>query len=490
MSKRSATESAWSSRSLGFRLDLLGRFAGRLLAERESLLTLLGALRPHCSRAELTTSELIPLLDNIEFLRKQSAEILKPERLGRRGQPVWLLGVDSVVYREALGRVLILGPSNYPLFLPMVKAMYAWAAGNTVWLKSAPGSLALHDRVRDLFLSVGGPAEVFRLLGESNESYTQALAEGVDKVVLVGSAATGEVVLAQAGRALVPALAELSGWDAVFVHPEADLAQAASAVAFGLALNGGRTCVAPRRIFFRGEVERFEELLDQALRVRPRVPLSEGELRLAEEARSRGVRVLGGGDGPLVLSRIGRDHPLLREDSFGALAVLCVCESDDEALELAAASPHALGASLFGPLPWAEGLAHRVPGHMVSLNDLIVTAADPRVPFGGSGRSGFGRMRGREGLLEMTATRVVSTRRGGTTDHLRPPGAADDAIIERFLLLAHAAGWPSKAKALAEMIFLIGRERVRVRRARRREAASSGGVPVGAPGGVRPGGPG
>lgn len=476
MSSRSPAESAWSSRSLSFRLDLLGRFAQRLLDERQSLLELLASLRPHCSRAELTTSELIPLLDNIEFLRRSAPSILKPERLGRNGQPLWLLGVDSLVYREALGRVLILGPSNYPLFLPMVKAMYAWAAGNTVWLKSAPGSLALHDRVRDHFLSVGGPPEIFRLLGEENESYTRALAEGVDKVVLVGSAATGEVVLSQAGQALVPALAELSGWDAVFVHPEADLEHTASAVAFGLALNGGRTCVAPRRIFFQGRLERFEELLDQALRIRARVPLGQGEREAAEEASARGCRVLGGVDGPLVLSRVGRDHPLLREDKFGALAVLYVCENDDEALELAHGCPLALGASLFGPLDWAERLAHRVPGHMVSLNDLIVTAADPRVPFGGSGRSGFGRMRGREGLLEMTATRAVSTRKGGTTDHLRPPGAADDAIIEQFLLLAHAAGWPSKAKALARMVFLIGRERARARRARRRAAAPTVGV--------------
>lgn len=464
MSRRGASEKAWAGRTLRFRLDLLERLRERLLAERDSLLALLGELRPDCSRAELISSEIVPLLDNVAFLRRSAPGILKPERLGRRGQPVWLFGVESVVHREAVGRVLIIGPGNYPLFLPMVKALYAWTAGNSVWLKSAPGSLALHDRVRDLFLSVGGHPDNFRLLGESNESYPQALAEGVDKVILIGSARTGEAVLPLAGQALVPAVAELSGWDAVFVHPQADLEQAASAVAFGLALNGGRTCVAPRRIFFRGDVERFEQLLDEALKVRARVPLSDKDRGMVEQGKGKGVRVLGGEGGPAVLSRVGREHPLLREDHFGSLAVLYVPESDEEALEVSHSCSHALGASLFGPREWADELAHRVPGQMVSVNDLIVPFADPRVPFGGSGRSGYGRMRGREGLLEMTATRVVSTRTGGSTDHLRPPSEVDDAILERFALLSHGANLGVKVRALAEMVFFIGRERARKRR--------------------------
>lgn len=469
MSKLSPAEAAWKGRSPRFRLDLLDRFRLRLLAERESLLTLLGELRPHCSRSELISSELIPLLDNVSYLESQAESILKPQRLGRRGQPAWLFGVDSVVHREGLGRVVVLAPSNYPLFLPMVQAVYAWAAGNTVWLKSAPGGLALHDRVRDLFLSVGGPPEVFRLLGEETEAYTLALAEGVDKVVLVGSAETGQTVLSQAGQALVPAVAELSGWDTVFIHPEVDLAQVAQAVAFGLALNGGRTCVAPRRIFVRGDVEKFENLLDEALKVRPRAPLSPAERQLVEDSVKRGARALGGEQGPIVLSRVGREHPLLKDAAFGGLAVLFVPESDQEALEVAQACPYALGASLFGPSDWAQAWASRVPGQVISLNDIIVPSADPRVPFGGAGRSGYGRMRGREGLLEMTATRVISQRQGGTLDHLRPPSPNDDGIVERFLLLSHAGGLGAKARALAEMIFLIGRERVRLRRARRSE---------------------
>jgi acyl-CoA reductase-like NAD-dependent aldehyde dehydrogenase len=442
----------------------------RLLAERESLLLLLAELRPLSSRAELISSELIPLLDNAAFLRDQSVGILRPQRLGRGGQPAWLFGVDTVVHREPLGRILILGPGNYPLFLAMVQALYAWAAGNTVWLKSPPGALPLHDRLRDLFLSVGGPPEIFRLLGEDIDAYARALEEGVSKVVLVGSAATGRAVLAQAGQALVPTLAELSGWDALFVHPAADLEQVAAATAFGLALNGGKTCVAPRRIFLRGDAERFETLLDAALRARPRAPLSHQEQELVSAAVQGGARALGGPDGPIVLSRVGRDHPLMSEPVFGGLALLYLAESDQDALEVAASCPYALGVSLFGPPMWAEQMAHRVPGQVISVNDVIVPSADPRVPFGGSGLSGYGRMRGREGLLEMTQTRAISCRQGGSLDHFRLPSPNDDGIIERFLLLAHSGSLAARARALAEMVFLIGRERVRLRRVRRRDS--------------------
>ncbi len=472
--KRSSAERLWSERSLGFRLDLIERFRSKLLLERDAILSMLALLRPYCSRAELTSSELIPLLDNCKFLQSRAPEILKPARLGRRGQPAWLFGVESVVHRESLGRILIVGPGNYPLFLPMVQAIYAWAAGNSVWMKSAPCTLELHAFLQDLFLSIGGPEDLFRLLGEDNEAYSRALSEGVAKVVVIGSAETGENVLSQAGQALVPAVAELSGWDAVFVHPEADLEKAAAAVAFGLALNGGRTCVAPRRIFFRGDLKTFEGHLERELLSRARVQLNARDRACLENSIEDGCLILGGGDasGPVVVSRVGTQHPLLQEAEFGSLAVLCAVESDEQALSLAERCPYALGASLFGPPDWCQSLGHRVPGHVVTFNDLVVPAADPRLPFGGSGRSGFGRMRGREGLLEMTQTRVISTRKGGTMDHLRPPGAADDPIIERFLLLSHAPHLLARMKALIEMVYFIGWERVRLRRIARRARRS------------------
>ncbi len=444
---------------LASRLALLGRFRQRLVAAREELLTLLQALRPQAGKAELISSELIPLLDNLRYLESHTEQLLAPRKLGGRGRPAWLFGVDSVVYREPLGRVLMVAPSNYPLFLPMVSAVSAWAAGNSVWMKPAPGSSELHSRVQDLFFSVGGRPQDFVLLGEQPEEVERALKEGVQKLVLVGSADTGEKVLARAGAALVPAVAELSGWDCIFVHPQADPDEVARHLAWSLALNGGRTCVAPRRVFVRGAVEPLEAALSEQLALRPKVELGEKECSMLSGHKGPIL-----GSGPAVLSRVGESHPLLREAHFGGLAVLHVVESDEDALRLARNCPYALGAALFGPPDWAQEMSHKVPAQVVCLNDLIVPTADPRVPFGGSGRSGWGRIRGEQGLLEMTQTRTVCTRRGGSQDHLLPPSPNDDTILEQFLLISHGGSLVQRLKAVARLVTTIARERIRRRR--------------------------
>ena len=281
-----------------------------------------------------------------------------------------------------------------------------------------------------------------------------------------GSAQTGRVVLSQAAEALVPSVAELSGWDTVFIHPDADMDLAAKSVAFGLSLNKGRTCVAPRRILLRGSVEKFEEHFLKTMKNRGHTPLSPAERGQVKEMQAQGARPLWAHEnhGPVLMSRVCVGNPLLQDEAFGALAVLRVVESDAEALRIAHNCPYALGASLLGPEDWALELAHRVPAQVVSVNDVIVPTADPRVPFGGSGRSGYGRMRGAEGLLEMTQTRTVCVRRGGSLDHLLPPGPLDDLIVEKFMVMAHSKRATRKLTALVQMITGIFRERLRKRR--------------------------
>lgn len=467
MSNLSASELEWGRKPCPDRLAILQKFRHRICADREQVLRLLQVIRSHSSRGELISSEFVPLLDASRFLEAKAESILAPRRLGKSGQPVWLWGVESTIYREPLGRIMILAPGNYPLFLPLVQALQAWAAGNSVWLKSAPGSFLLHKKLQELYLACGGQEEQFRLLGEETTAYLKHLSE-VQKVVLVGSAQTARVVLRQAGEQLVPAVAELSGWDTVFVHPQADMERAAQAVAFGLSLNQGRTCLAPRRVFLRGDLEVFEHHFHKAIAARACSPLTPAEAALVANRTIGGARYLSSalGMGPGLLSPVGENESLLRQEFFASLAVLRVVGSDHEALTLAKNCSYALGASLFGPIEWCQEMAQRVPAQMISINDTIVATADPRLPFGGSGMSGYGRMRGSEGLLEMTQTRTVSVRQGGSLDHLRASGSLDDLIVEQFFLMSHSHTAFAKAKALWHMIAAIARERIKKRKAR------------------------
>ena len=104
-----------------------------------------------------------------------------------------------------------------------------------------------------------------------------------------------------------------------------------------------------------------------------------------------------------------------------------------DALNAAAQCPYALGASIFGPEPLARSLAGRVRAGSVIINDLIVPTADPRLPFGGQGISGFGTTRGAEGLMEMTVLKTVTLRSGRFRPHYDPVTPADTAMMLDYI---------------------------------------------------------
>lgn len=443
------------------RVLALGRFRHALVVERESILEILAGLRPHCASSELLASELLPVLDLCRYLERNADKILAPTRVTAKGRPAWLKGLESVVYREPVGRVLILASANYPLYLALAQTLQALVAGNSVWLKPAPGCTALQERLQAIFAQSTGFSAPYRVLDENPAVYIESLPQ-VQKVVLVGSAQTGRQILPMAAEALVPVVAELSGWDAVFVHPKADLELLSSALVFGLSLNRGRTCVAPRRVFFQGDLTGFEALVLEKLAGRTSFPLTSEQRDIVNEAIHSGAKALWAvpDHGPVLLSNVSEDSPLLRQESFGPIAALRVVESDREALKLAALCPYNLGASIFGPPDWARKLAHRVPAQCVTVNDVIVPTADPRLPFGGAQESGFGRMRGPEGLLEMTRTRTVSLRHGGGMHHLAPPNIGDREILDSYLMYTHASSGRERLFGFIRMLASIGRVRI------------------------------
>ncbi len=90
--------------------------------------------------AEKLVSEVLPLADACRWLEKNAARVLASRRCGKSQRPFWLKGVSFEVQRMPFGVVLVIGPGNYPLFLPAVHALHALAAGNAVLLKPAPGT--------------------------------------------------------------------------------------------------------------------------------------------------------------------------------------------------------------------------------------------------------------------------------------------------------------------------------------------------------------
>ncbi len=468
-------QAAWASRSIGERLAVLRDFRDRLALHGREL-----AATVHRPEAETLTAQVIPLAEACRFLERDAPAALRVRRLGRRGRPAWLMGVSCEIHREPAGVVLILAPSNYPIFIPGTQMLQALAAGNAAVVKPSEGGVAAALLLRDLLVEAGLDSRLLPILPPDDASAVVAVRERPDHILLTGSSETGRVVLQAAARHWIPCTLELSGSDAVFVRADADLDRVARALAFSLRLNGGATCIAPRRVFAdRRVLPELEARLVRELSPLPPEPIEPRQraklVPLLHAARIRGARILVGNEnlgdpvltGPLVVTQARPSMPLLQTDLFAPVLSLVGVRDDEDALEQAAQCPWALGASVFSrDLAAARRIAGRVNAGSVTVNDLIVPTADPRLPFGGRAASGYGVTRGREGLLTLTRTKTVAVRTNSWLPHLVPPQPEDADLFAAALSLSHARRALDRLGAVRNLIRLaLRRSRPPTRRA-------------------------
>jgi len=444
-----SAQQAWRAVTFRERLRILRRFRGGLAMDAESLCRSVSL--PNRTPKDTIAAEILPLADACRFLERNAARILRSRRETNRNRPSWLGAVSIAIHREPRGVILVIGPRNYPLFLPGVQTLQALAAGNAVLWKPAPGGSQVALRFARLLAEAGLPADLLHILPEAPEAARAAVRGGVDLIALTGSAETGRLVMYQAADTLTPAVMELSGCDAVFVRDDADISLVVQALLFGLRFNGSATCIAPRRVFVargcysavcRGLADAAPQLptMSVELRIRSRV------VGLARAAIAGGARLLHGNldaeDGPgmtpIILADARPEMELLQSDIFAPVLCLVPVDDEDQAIAAAEKCPYALGAAVFGKRDGAESLARRLNVGCVVINDLIVPTADPRVPFAPRRRSGFGVTRGAEGLLEMTVVKSISTRERGPRRHLEPASPQDLRIVRSLLEISHS----------------------------------------------------
>ncbi len=401
---------------------------------------------------ETISSELFPLCTALKYLGRRGPWILRTRRYGCLGRPIWLWGARSREERVPRGDVLVLAAWNYPLFLPGVQAAQALAAGNRVWLKPAPGCESVTAKLASLFHQSGVPNDLLVVLPSSTQAARERIDAGVDLVVLTGSSATGRKVLAHCADKLTPAIVELSGCDAVIVGPTADLALAARAIRFGLLFNSGATCIGPRRIVVHRSIKaKLIQFLRHELEHAGTFAIHEAAIgsvtKAIDETLRRGAVSLLASTGPpdpnasmlspLLFDNVTASDSIANADLFAPIASMIEFESDAEAIEIVNQCRYRLAASIFGRRRWANAIAVRLNVGSVTINDLLVPTADPRLPFGGRGESGFGITRGAEGLLQMTVPRVISVHRGRLHLHLRKKSTGDVDTLAGALAFTH-----------------------------------------------------
>jgi aldehyde dehydrogenase (NAD+) len=453
---------AWVAQPIRERLRVIKR-ARHLLAERTDALCAAIPTELARNNADTMCAEILPLLAAMEFLEREAETVLAPRRLGKRGRPFWLAGVWSEVRRVPIGRVLVIAPANYPLFLPGVQVAQALAAGNAVAWKPGQGGAPVARVFAAAMEEAGLPEGLLEVTEDSVDAAKAAIAAGVDKVFFTGSAASGRALMRQLAETLTPCVAELSGCDAVFVLPSADLSRTVKALAFGMRLNGSATCMAPRRIILVGadsaQRDAFVASLLTALNAVDGVSLSSRvrrELRtLLDDAEAAGASVHGGLrdlQRPVVLTGVTPEMSIAKADIFAPVLGVMEARDLEEALAMNEVCPYALTAAVFGEEREALRLAASITAGTVMVNDLIVPGADPRTPFGGRKGSGFGVTQGAEGLLEMTAAKVVAARRGGGTRHLDGTTKAHEGLFAAVIRASHLSGWRDRITGLKQVV--------------------------------------
>ena len=452
-------QASWRQTSVRERLRLVRRVRWRLAESCEDIA--LAAASPAHPQSEVMLSEMLPLLEACRFLERSAGAILEVKRLSGRGLPWWLWGVASEIHREPFGVVGVISPSNYPLFLAGVQILQALVAGNAVVWKPAAGCAKVSAKFVELLLSVNLPSGLVQLLPDTAEAGIALTQTAIDKLLFTGGFDNGVHVLKSLAENAVPAVAELSGNDPVFVRADADLTLVAKALQFGTMLNQGRTCMAPRKVFaVRGLIAEVETAIKSRFATVPLggteaagTPKIESLIALINDALRCGARLIHGEVQPsgirfpCVIADVTSDMEIFRADLFFPVLLLLPVESEDEALQTAASSGYALAASVFSKdLREASRLCHKINAGLVSVNDLIVPSADPRIAFGGSGKSGYGVTRGREGLLALTRGKVIQVRKRGSLQHLES-NLIDPMIAGAVIRVMHAGGLRSKWSA-------------------------------------------
>lgn len=447
-----AAQAGWQARPLRERLAVVKEARFRL-ADCAMELAAAIDLPQRRDHAESLAAEVMPLADAMKFLERNAVKLLAPRKAAKQDRPSWGRGLQVVTHREPFGVVLIIGTWNYPLFLTGVQLLQATVAGNAVLVK--PGVLGRNviQRLVKILEESGLPPLLVHVAPEDTIWAQRAIQSGVDKVCFTGSADTGRKVLSQLSQQAIPSVMELSGNDAVFVLPSADLDRVANCLVFGSQINSGATCIAPRRIYATAEsMLAIKQQLLAKLQDLPPVPVHPHAGRLAADFMSNepGIRRLlpeswtawqEGDDFPISVLEVSQpDHPILYSDLFAPVISLIQVPDLEVALRQDAACPYALGASVFGRPDEAKRFGSRVDAGCVVINDLVAPTADPRVAFGGRRQSGFGVTRGAEGLLEMTQIKSVVVQTSNWLPHLDPPIPELAPMLVDLLRLSHGRG--------------------------------------------------
>lgn len=336
---------------------------------------------------------------------------------------------ESFISYDPLGVILAIMPWNYPFWQVMRFAAPTLTAGNTALLKHASNVSGCALEIEKLFLDAGYPKGCFQTVLVSHDQIEDIVANPVIKgITLTGSEAAGRSVAALAGKHLKKTVLELGGNNACIVLKDADLKQHIKTMVKARMQNAGQSCIAAKRFivveaiydkFLKAFVEEVKQLkigdpkdskTDMATLARE--DLAQEVEKQVEDSIKKGAKVVcghlrkGAVYHPTVISDVTEGMPLFNEEVFGPVAAIIKVKNKAEAYKIAAASKFGLGTMIFTKdVEAAKKETSAIEDGAYFINDMV--KSDPRLPFGGTKASGYGRELSKEGMLEFVNIKTV-----------------------------------------------------------------------------------
>jgi acyl-CoA reductase-like NAD-dependent aldehyde dehydrogenase len=405
------------------RTDLLHDFANELRRDKENL-------------AKTATNEMGKAIKEARSEVEKCAWVI--EYYADNGQ---IFSTDEVVNTDArktvikfqpIGVVGSIMPWNFPYWQALRFAAPSLMIGNTIVLKPASATMQCGIEIEKTFIKAGIPEAVFQtLVGDSSIAETLIDSDSINAVTFTGSVPVGAKVAQRATSKLKKTVLELGGSDPFIVCEDADVEKASSGAVKGRFINCGQSCIASKRFIVIKKVadEFIEKFVQKTEKLKVGDPLSDGtdigplvnassrekiDSQVKESVRE-GAEVLTGGEQvgkkgyfykPTVLKNVNPKMSIAQEEVFGPVAPIIIAGNENESIELANNSDYGLGASIWTQdLDKAEKFSSSLESGIVSVNNVV--ASDPRVPFGGVKKSGFGRELSRYGMLEFVNIKSV-----------------------------------------------------------------------------------
>ncbi|MEK7128672.1 MAG: NAD-dependent succinate-semialdehyde dehydrogenase [Patescibacteria group bacterium] len=334
---------------------------------------------------------------------------------------------------DPLGIILAVMPWNFPFWQVYRGAVPAIMAGNTVLLKHASNVPECADAIEKSFIASGFPRGVFQNLFLSVSRVESVIRDSrISAVTLTGSEKAGSSVARTAGEEIKKVVLELGGSDPFIVFADADITEAARVASLArLQGNVGQSCISAKRFiveekikekFTKAVVAEFSKLVvgDPSDKNTDVGPLASEKIlqevtAQVEKSVSLGAKVVYGGkrkEGkgyfylPTILTNIKKDMPVYNEEVFGPVLPIISFKTEAEAVKIANDTRYGLGASIFTKdMKKARRIIPQIEAGNVCVNDMV--KSDPRAPFGGIKKSGYGRELGTYGIKEFVNIKNV-----------------------------------------------------------------------------------